>query len=152
MKTRGPRNAFSLVEVTLALGVAGFCLLVIIGILPTGVNINRTSFAQTSAANLSTSIAADLEATASTSSVTPVYALSMSGTNTLYLTADGSTVSSAVGAQYRATVTTAAPTTTASGGTNAATVARILITWPAAAAQATGGAGSVDTVIGLNRN
>jgi type II secretory pathway pseudopilin PulG len=41
--------AFSLVEVTLALGVAAFCLLVLLGLLPTGLKTQQNSIQQTTA-------------------------------------------------------------------------------------------------------
>src|SRR6266480_5086305 len=40
---------FSLVEVTLALGVAAFCLLVLLGLLPTGLKTQQSSSQQTTA-------------------------------------------------------------------------------------------------------
>jgi len=42
-------TAFSLVEVTLALGVAAFCLLVLLGLLPTGVKTQQNGIQQTTA-------------------------------------------------------------------------------------------------------
>jgi hypothetical protein len=41
--------AFSLVEVTLALGVAGFCLIAVFGLLPVGAQINQRAISQTAA-------------------------------------------------------------------------------------------------------
>ena len=43
------RAAFTLVEVTLALGVAALCLLVLLGLMPTGVKTQQTSIQQTTA-------------------------------------------------------------------------------------------------------
>src|SRR5438874_13764949 len=40
---------FSLVEVTLALGVAAFCLLVLLGLLPTGLKTQQSGIQQTTA-------------------------------------------------------------------------------------------------------
>jgi type II secretory pathway pseudopilin PulG len=54
--------AFSLVELTLALGVAAFCLLVLLALLPTGLKTQRTSVQQTTAADIITEILADLRA------------------------------------------------------------------------------------------
>src|SRR5438128_356253 len=42
-------TGFSLVEVTLALGVAAFCLLVLLGLLPAGVKTQQSSIQQTTA-------------------------------------------------------------------------------------------------------
>src|SRR4030095_14138553 len=54
--------AFSLVELTLALGVAVFCLLVWLALLRTGLKTQRTSVQQTTAADIITEILADLRA------------------------------------------------------------------------------------------
>ncbi len=63
MKKRKPGIlAFSLVEVTLALGVVAFCIVTILGLLAVGVNTTHVSTVQTSAANILTSVASDLEA------------------------------------------------------------------------------------------
>jgi type II secretory pathway pseudopilin PulG len=50
MTSPGRKTAgFSLVEVTLALGVAAFCLLVLLGLLPTGLKTQQGSIRQTTA-------------------------------------------------------------------------------------------------------
>jgi len=54
--------AFSLVEVTLALGVAAFALLAILGMLPTGLKTQQTSTQQTTANTIMSQIFADLSA------------------------------------------------------------------------------------------
>jgi len=56
--------AFSLVEVTLALGVAAFSLLIILGMLPVSLKTNRASTQQTTANSIISQIAADLRAAA----------------------------------------------------------------------------------------
>src|ERR1043166_2732871 len=56
-------HAFSLVELTLALGVAAFCLLAVFGLVPIGVQTNRNATSQTAAANIMASLIADLRAT-----------------------------------------------------------------------------------------
>jgi type II secretory pathway pseudopilin PulG len=56
-------HAFSLVEVTLALGVAAFCLLAVFGLMPIGVQTNRNTISQTAAANIMAAVVADLRAT-----------------------------------------------------------------------------------------
>jgi hypothetical protein len=53
---------FSLVEVTLALGVATFCLLVLLGLLPTGLKTQQTSIQQTTANQIISTISSDLRA------------------------------------------------------------------------------------------
>src|SRR5437016_1438985 len=55
-------NAFSLVELTLALGVAAFCLLAVFGLMPIGVQTNRNTISQTAAANIMAAVTADMRA------------------------------------------------------------------------------------------
>lgn len=47
---RASLAAFSLVEVTLALGVTGFCLIAILGLIPVGISSNQAASEQTSTA------------------------------------------------------------------------------------------------------
>ena len=55
--------AFSLVEITLALGVAAFCLLGVFGLVPVGVQTNRNATSQTAATSVIAAVVADLRAT-----------------------------------------------------------------------------------------
>src|SRR5204863_2075396 len=54
--------AFSLVEVTLALGVAAFCLIAVLGLLPTSLKTQQASIQQTTANSIISQIFADLRA------------------------------------------------------------------------------------------
>src|SRR5438552_15177106 len=64
MKPFSDRAAgFSLVEVTLALGVAGFCLIAVFGLLPIGVQTNQRALSQTAATAILSSVVADMRAT-----------------------------------------------------------------------------------------
>ncbi len=56
-------SAFSLVEVTLALGIAAFCLIAVFGLIPVGVQTNRNATSQTAATNIMAAVIADLRAT-----------------------------------------------------------------------------------------
>jgi type II secretory pathway pseudopilin PulG len=63
MKRPPPESgAFSLVEVTLALGVAAFCLLVLLGLLPTGLKTQQSSIQQTTANQILSQICSFLRA------------------------------------------------------------------------------------------
>lgn len=53
-------RAFTLVEVTLALGIAVFCLVVVFGLLTVGLNTSAISVEQTNAVNLLSVVANDL--------------------------------------------------------------------------------------------
>jgi type II secretory pathway pseudopilin PulG len=54
--------AFSLVEVTLALGVAAFCLLAVLGLFPTSLKTQQSSIQQTTANQIISTIFSDLRA------------------------------------------------------------------------------------------
>lgn len=58
-----PASAFTLVEVALALGIAVFCLVALLGLLSVGQSSNRATFDQTTASNIARSIVADLRGT-----------------------------------------------------------------------------------------
>lgn len=148
MKPHLHQKGFSLVEVTLALGIAAFCLIPLIGLMPLGINSNNTAIEQTAASNLATRLVADLHATPSANSSSPNFALPMQGDTTLYFREDGATATAPAGSRYRARVVTAA----GNGGTHAATTARILVTWPAAADPTGAAASRFETVVSLNRN
>jgi len=63
MKQSPPEtNAFSLVELALSIGVAAFCLLAVIGLLPTALKTQRASVQQTTASEVLSEFAADLRA------------------------------------------------------------------------------------------
>jgi uncharacterized protein (TIGR02598 family) len=82
--------AFSLVEVTLALGVAAFCLIAILGLMPAGLNTNQTSVRQTTANGILSSIVADLRATPLTSTNSKLFQIDLSDRRTvLYFAGDG---------------------------------------------------------------
>lgn len=57
------RAAFSLVEVALALGVAGFCLVAVIGLVPVGVDTAQQASDQAAASSILSHVLADLRAT-----------------------------------------------------------------------------------------
>ncbi len=57
-------SAFSLVELTLAIGVAAFCLIAVFGLIPVGVQTNRNSTSETQATTIIALALADLRATA----------------------------------------------------------------------------------------
>ncbi len=56
-------SAFSLVEVTLALGIAAFCLIAVMGLVPVAALTNRNATSQTRATNIMAAVIADLRAT-----------------------------------------------------------------------------------------
>src|SRR5437773_11749789 len=56
-------GGFSLVEVTLALGVGAFCLIAVFGLLPVGLQTHQRATSQTAAASIMANVVADLRAT-----------------------------------------------------------------------------------------
>ncbi len=58
-------RAFSLVEVTAALGIFTTTMLLLVGLVPTGVQSNRDTFDDTQAANLASLVVADLRSAGS---------------------------------------------------------------------------------------
>ncbi len=95
----------------MALGVAAFALVVIVGLFPVGIGAQQTSLNETMATNIATSIIADLRQAPS------AYALSLNSslstkssrygvdvtqaTTTLYLDESGAKLTSSTGAHYQ---------------------------------------------------
>src|SRR5947208_15223628 len=71
------RSAFSLVEVTLALGVAAVSLIAIFGLLVTGTQTNHTAVEQSASSDIVTTVAADLRATPKTSSTSTQFGITI---------------------------------------------------------------------------
>lgn len=156
---------FSLVEVTLALGVGAFCLIAIFGLLPSGMMSKQTALEQTAANGILSAVAADLRATRpqtqqEASGGRPVasaqFPLSIpsnpvppaQAATTLYFTSERN-CTTALGADSRYRLTITFPP----NGPNprAATFVNLQASWPARVAPAKA-AGSVTTFIALDRN
>jgi uncharacterized protein (TIGR02598 family) len=155
--------SFSLVEVTLALGVAAFCLIAVLGMLPVGLKTQQASVQQTTANAIISQISADLRADIrlppGQASKESEQGFSLHGhwvavgtPDTLYFTNDGKQTGSVNGsapadAVFRATITYIFPPT------DTTSLANITVSWPARVDPATGGvpAGSVQTFIATNR-
>ena len=141
---------FSLVEVTLALGVAGFCLLSIFGLLPLAFNLNRTAIEQTAANSILSGIIADMRATSPTANGTnQQYSFAIPSTAStnkpLYFNSDRQEVPNAAQGRYRVDIAFMPPLS----GTKTATMVDIQVTWPAAATNA---GDSVEAFAALDRN
>ena len=146
-------GGFSLVEVTLALGVAGFCLLAIHGLLQTGLISERSTVEQTVATGIMTDIYADLAATPVANKGSAILGLDFSNTSPqirFFSGSGSSALAMASDSRYRATILLQPVT-------NGASQARIVVSWPAAADRSASGwptnaTGSVETVTTLRRN
>ncbi|HXP34100.1 MAG TPA: Verru_Chthon cassette protein B [Chthoniobacterales bacterium] len=152
------QHGFSLVEVTLALGVAAISLLVIFSLLPVGLQTNQRSMEQTASADILSAVVADLRATPVTNprggSITStqfgitIPAADSTGTTTLFFNSAGQSSSSQQpDSRHRLTVTFAS----SGAGTKTATLADLQVTWPAAAAVANA-QGSAEMFAAFDRN
>ena len=151
------RTGFSLVEVALALGLAAFCLIAILGMIPVGLNSSQNANAETGAASVLTAVGADLRDTPLKASQSPFFNFPVSNTvtqsMTIYMDEGGnfnSSLAALPAARYRVTVTTqAAPA--AAALPLYATAEQVTVTWPAQAAPANA-SGSLSSLIALSRN
>ena len=157
------RDGFSLVEVTVALGIAAFCFIAVFGLVPVGVQTSRNATSQTRATNIMAAVAADLRATpqtippgnASTSLLyqIPIPANPVSSAISIspLFFADTGTFATTIQAdsRYRLSITFS-PNAPA---THAPTYVDIKVTWPAAVDPATvTPAGSAEMLAALDRN
>ena len=172
MKTNVPprstRTGFTLVEVTLSLCIAAFCLTNLLGLLPVGISSNQTSIEQTAAAWIASGIVEDLRTTPKSNppadQASPQFRFIIpatgTGTQTLFMGQDGR-ASGTLNAdanpnenpKYRATLQFTAAD---SSNQNVATFVRILITWPALADRTasitpSNFSGSYEAIVSLNR-
>ena len=155
---------FSLVEVTLALGVAGFALIAILGILPVASKTQQASVQQTKANAIISYIVGELRAdvrlpSGKASQVQGNWSslhghwATVAQPDTLFFTNDAQLISVAqgsappapAGAVFRATLTyMKQPSVTTS-------LAQITVSWPAAQSDSTKVAGSIDMLAAVNR-
>jgi uncharacterized protein (TIGR02598 family) len=164
MKAHAPSAAgFSLIEVTLALGIGAFCLIAVFGLIPVAVQTNRNATSQTRATNIMAAVVSDLRATPNGLTTSAQFAINIpanaatsadpppcSGTQTLYFNGEGQAVS-AVGtdSRYRLIVTFVRNP----AGATAPTYAKLKVSWPAAVDPCvTTPSGSVEMFAAFDRN
>ena len=159
MTWRGCRHSgFSLIEVTLAMGVAAVSLLVIFSLLPIGLQTNQRSIEQTASADILSAVAADLRAspvtsprgntTTSTQFSINTPAAGSTGTTTLFFNSSGqSNASQQSDSRYRLTITFVSN----GGGAKTATWADLKVTWPPGAA-ITDAQGTAEMFAAFDRN
>jgi uncharacterized protein (TIGR02598 family) len=149
-------SAFSLVEVTLALGVAAISLIAIFGLLVTGTQTNHTAIEQSASSDIFTAVAADLRATPKTSSTSIQFgiAIPVNPVNSaislppLFFDVQGQSSSSLnANSRYRLIITFLPN----GPGTRTATFVDLRMTWPAPAADLTK-ASAAETFVALDRN
>jgi uncharacterized protein (TIGR02598 family) len=146
-------HAFSLVEVTMALGVSTFCLLAIFGLLPVGMKSNQAAIEQTVANGILSAAAADLRATACPAGLAvtsqqfglSIPASSSSNTSVLYFSETGkSETAQNAASRYRLTASF-------SSDTSSATNVSLIVSWPPSLKPAEA-AGSCQIFLALDRN
>jgi uncharacterized protein (TIGR02598 family) len=138
--------AFSLIEVTLALGVAAFCLIAVFGLMPVGVQTNRNATSQTAATNIIAAVVVDLRATPIANPTSSQFGIAFGNDVTLYFDNAGQ-AATLLGAdsRYRLRVTW--------NGSAGLRYADLKITWPAAVdPTTTTPSGSVETFAAFDRN
>jgi len=139
--------AFSLLEVVLALGIAGFCLVAVLGLLPVGVQTNRNASSQTAVSNIIATVVSDLRTTPAAAMISPEFAITFDAEKTLFFDASGkASPSLSADSRYRLNVTwNSAPT-----GLHYAV---LKATWPAGVDPATTPpGGSVEIFAAFDRN
>jgi len=145
------RAGFSLVEVTLALGIAGFCLIALLGLLPRGIQTNQNAVSQTGAASILSSVIADLQAIPLSNSTSRQYEITLGTAKVLYVNEQGrvaSVLDPNTAPRYRISITFPASPT----GTFAPIIVCLKITWPASADPVvTSPTGEVETFAAINR-
>jgi uncharacterized protein (TIGR02598 family) len=143
---------FSLVEVTLALGIAAFCLITIFGLLPVGIQTNQNAISQTAAASILSSVVADLRATPKANPTSSSYEITFGTAKLLYLDSEGRSVSPTdpnSNPRYRSAITFQTDST----GDFAPTAASLKISWPALVDPATTAPiGFVETFAAFDRH
>jgi hypothetical protein len=155
-------DAFSLVELTLAIGVAAFCLLTVFALLPIAALTNRNATSQTAATNIAALIIADLRAVTKTpgtwSGSSPLFCITLGTQKTIYFDSQSQCYGDVAGStspcggplavsppRYRANI--------AFPSAGNLTYVQLKITWPAAADPTrVTPSGSVDMFAALDRN
>jgi hypothetical protein len=156
----GVAAAFSLVEVTFALGIAAFCLIAVFGLVPIAVQTNRNATSQTAATNIMAAVVADLRATpkAITTSTQFCIHFATSGTSApLYFDSTGQCSTdlagstSPCGSSWTPPLNTRYQLNITWGGSTALPYADVKVTWPTAATAANA-SGSTEMFTAFDRN
>ena len=159
MRFRNYKNsAFSLVEVTLALGVAAFCLLALFGLIPASMQTNRNATNQTAATSIIAGVVADLRATPTTTTTSSQFRITFGTAKTLYFDSQGQAACDLAGllqadcaSAWNPAVQTRYQLNVTWGGSSALRYADLKVTWPATATAANA-TGSTEMFAALDRN
>jgi uncharacterized protein (TIGR02598 family) len=145
MRFRNYNNpAFSLVEVTCALGVAAFCLIALFGLIPVSMQTNRNATSQTAAASIIAGVVADLRATPTANPTSSQFGITFGTNATLYFDGAGqASTSPTANSRYQLNVTWS--------GSSALRYADLKVTWPATVTPANA-TGSTKMFAAFDRN
>lgn len=155
------KAAFSLIEVTLAIGVAAIALLSIFALLPIGLRTNSEAINQSKGGDVASAVLADIRATPRTTppgrtatstrfsiGIPSNPVTSQPPPSTLYFTDDGvSSATATTESRYRVVIAFLPNNV----GGRAATLARITVSWPASASP-TSPQGVVEAFSAFDRN
>ena len=137
-------SAFSLIELTVTIGIAAFCLIAVFGLMPVGVRTNRNATSQTAATNIMAAVISDLRATPKANNNSSQFAITFGTPATLYFDGSGQfTTTPGANSRYQLNVTWY--------GTTGLRYADLKVTWPAAATTANA-SGSTEMFIAFDRN
>ena len=158
-------SAFSLIELTLALGVAAFCLIAIFGLVPVAALTNRNATSQSAATNIMAAVVSDLRVAPKANSWSYQFAIPFGTNGTRYFDSQGQCSCDTAGMQkpnplagdcslswspalqprYRLTITWS--------GSSSLRSADLKATWPAAADPTTiPPTGSTEMLTAFDRN
>jgi type II secretory pathway pseudopilin PulG len=137
-------GGFSLVELTLAIGIAAFCLIAVFGLVPVGVQTNRNATSQMSATSLIAAAVADLRATPKANTTSTQFGITFGTNTTLYFDGSGQfTTLLGTNSRYQLSLTWY--------GSTGLRYADLKVTWPAPATSANA-SGSTETFAAFDRN
>jgi len=126
-------RGFSLIEVTIAMGVVAISLLTLFALIPVGLTTNQNSISQTAATNIITTVLADMRATPKTTATSTQFAVTFGTAKTLYFDGDGvSSAAPTANSRYRMSITFPP----GAGGSKSSTFSYVQVTWPALATPA----------------
>lgn len=145
LRTSPADIGFSLVEVTVALGIAAFALLAIFGLLPIAAQTNSNATSQTAAANILSAVTADIRATPKTATASPQFGVDVGTNATLYFDAAArANTSLQTDSRYQLKISFSTSPT-------GMVYANLRLTWPAGASSDKA-AGAIESLAAFNRN
>ncbi len=149
-------SAFSLVELTFALGVAGFCLVAVLGLMPVGVRTNRNATSETAATNIMAAVLSDLRATPNANDTSSQFCIPLGTSRTLYFdsagrcSTDSAGSTNPCGTSWSPALNTRYQLNITWNGSTALRYADLKVTWPAPATTANA-TGSVEIFAAFDR-